>query len=138
MNQIQVVQKKLLSTKQTKVLIVDDSEAIRLALKEILMQSKFSFKFLEADNGVDAVKTFQEEKPEMVIMDVYMPRANGVQALATILKLNRQAKVIMITAAAKSRIVQDSMRLGARDYILKPFDRYVVNSVIGKILNQTW
>ena len=126
------------STKQTRVLIADDSEAIRIALKEILRQSKFEFKFTETDNGVDAVKIFQDEKPDIVIMDVYMPRANGVQALATILKLNKKAKIIMITAAAKSKIVQDSMKLGARDYILKPFDRYVVNSVVSKIMNQGW
>lgn len=125
-------------SKSNKVLIVDDSEAIRIALKEILASSTFSFNVIETDNGVDAVKLFQEHKPDLVIMDVFMPRANGIQALNALLRLNRKSRIIMITAAAKSKIVQEAIRLGARDYILKPFDRHVVTNSIGKVMSQAW
>ena len=120
-----------------KILIVDDSEAIRISLKEILVSSSIPCTIIESENGLDAVKSYKENNPDVVIMDVYMPVTNGIKALQTILEIDKKAKVVMITAAAKSKLVRQSIGLGAKDYILKPFDRIIVNNIIGKVLNQS-
>ena len=120
-----------------KILIVDDSEAIRISLKEILTSSSIPCTIIESENGFDAVKSYKENNPDVVIMDVYMPVTNGIKALQTILEIDKKAKVVMITAAAKSKLVRQSIGLGAKDYILKPFDRIIVNNIIGKVLNQS-
>lgn len=128
----------MLASKSIKILIVDDSEAIRIAIKEILDTISFSCKYLECDNGYDAVKLFRDESPDIVLLDIFMPRADGIQSLKAILSLNNKAKVIMITAAANAKIVHEAIKLGARDYILKPFDRITLNNVMTKVMNQRW
>ncbi|MFI5416678.1 MAG: response regulator, partial [Nitrososphaerales archaeon] len=67
---------------------------------------------------------------------VNMPKADGIQALRAILKINPAAKVIMVTSIEQKQIVQDAMKVGARDYIVKPFDRSNVVLVINKVLRQ--
>ena len=69
-------------------------------------------------------------------MDVNMPRADGIQALRAILKINPNAKVVMVTAIEEKHVVQDAMKLGARDYVVKPFDRSNVPLVLNKVIRQ--
>ena len=98
----------MLASKSVKILIVDDSEAIRIAIKEILDATPYSCKYLESDNGYDAVKLFRDESPDIVFLDIYMPRVDGIQSLKAMLTLNKKAKIIMITAAANAKIVHVS------------------------------
>ena len=124
-------------SKLKKILIVDDSEAIRISLKEILESSAIPCEILESEDGLEAVKTYKEDNPDVVIMDVYMPKVNGIKALQSILQIDKKAKVVMITAAAKSKLVRQSIGIGAKDYILKPFDRIIVSNIIGNVLNKS-
>jgi two-component system chemotaxis response regulator CheY len=103
-------------------LIVDDSHFTRRAIRNIIESNKLSSKIFEAGDGVEAVIKYKEHHPTLVTMDVLMPKADGVQALRAIRKLDPDAKVVMISSTGKSHIVQDSMKAGAIDYILKPFD----------------
>ena len=121
---------------KTKILVVDDSKATRIALREILESSFSSCTILESEDGLDGIKSYKENNPDVVIMDVYMPKINGIKALQTILQMDKKAKVVMITAAAKSKLMRQSIGIGAKDYILKPFDRIVVSNVIGNVLNK--
>ena len=120
-----------------KILIVDDSEAIRISLKGILESSSISCTILESENGSDAIQSYKDNKPDVVIMDVYMPKTNGIKALQSILEFDKKAKIVMITAAAKSKLVRQSIGIGAKDYILKPFDRIIVSNVVGNVLNKS-
>ncbi|MEM3063755.1 MAG: response regulator [Candidatus Nitrosotenuis sp.] len=103
-------------------LIVDDSHFTRKAIRNIVESNKLSRKIYEAGDGVEAVLKYKEHHPTLVTMDVLMPKADGIQALRAIRKLDPDAKVIMISSTGKSFIVQDAMRAGAIDYVLKPFD----------------
>ena len=67
-------------------------------------------------------------------MDVNMPRADGIQALKSIIQLNPKAKVVMVTSVEQKHIVQDAIKSGARDYVIKPFDRSNVAMVISKVI----
>lgn len=119
-----------------KVLIIDDASFMRTLLKDIIKSNGLSENILEADNGVDGVKQYQQHKPDLVTLDVNMPRADGIQTLRAIMKINPLAKVIMVTSLDQKEIVQDSMKLGARDFIVKPFDRSNVPITLNKVMRQ--
>ncbi|TBR25597.1 MAG: response regulator [Candidatus Nitrosotenuis sp.] len=119
-----------------KILIIDDASFMRTLLRDIIKGNGLATEVIEAADGVDGVKAFQAQKPDLVTLDVNMPRADGIQALRAIMKINQMAKVIMVTSVEQKQIVQDAMKIGARDYIVKPFDRSNVGLVINKVLRQ--
>ncbi len=119
-----------------KILIVDDASFMRTVLKDIIKSNGLASEVYEAADGVEGVKAYQKIQPDLVTMDVNMPRADGIQALRAILKINPKAKVVMVTAIEEKHVVQDAMRLGARDYVVKPFDRSNVPLVINKVIRQ--
>ena len=125
-----------MSSAGCKVLIVDDASFMRTVLKDIVRSNGLASEILEAGDGVEGVKAFQQSKPDLVTMDVIMPRADGIQALRAIMKINPAAKVVMVTSVEQKEIVQDAMKLGARDYVVKPFDRSNVPLVLNKVLRQ--
>ena len=65
-----------------------------------------------------------------------MPKADGIQALRAIMKLDPGAKVVMVSSVEQKEIVQDAIRLGARDYVVKPFDRSNVPLVLNRVIRQ--
>lgn len=120
----------------SKILVVDDASFMRSVLKDIIKSNGLASEIFEAGDGIEGVKTYQKIKPDLVTMDVNMPRADGIQALRAILKIDPKAKVIMITSVEEKHIVQDAIKLGARDYVVKPFDRSNVPLVINKVIRQ--
>ena len=125
-----------MSTASSKILVVDDASFMRTVLKDIIKSNGLATEILEAGDGVDGVKAYQASKPNLVTMDVNMPRADGIQALRAIMKIDPTAKVVMVTSVEQKQIVQDAMKLGARDYIVKPFDKTTVGLVLNKVLRQ--
>jgi two-component system chemotaxis response regulator CheY len=119
-----------------RILIVDDASFMRTVLKDIIIKNGLASEILEAADGIEGVKLFQKAQPDLVTMDINMPRANGMQALRAILKINPNAKVVMITSVEEKHTVQDAMKLGARDYVVKPFDRSSVPLVLNKVMRQ--
>ncbi|MBM2852278.1 MAG: chemotaxis protein CheY [Candidatus Nitrosotenuis sp.] len=119
-----------------KILIVDDASFMRTVLKDIVKGNGLATEVIEAADGVEGVKAYQTQKPDLVTMDVNMPRADGIQALRAIMKIDPAAKVVMVTSVEQKQIVQDAMKIGARDYIVKPFDRSNVGLVINKVMRQ--
>ena len=120
----------------SKILIVDDASFMRNVLKDIIKSNGLASEIFEAGDGIEGVKKFLKIKPDLVTMDVNMPKADGIQALRAILKIDPTAKVIMISSVEEKHIVQDAIKLGARDYVVKPFDRANVPLVINKVIRQ--
>ena len=113
-----------------KILVVDDSLFMRKVLKDILSDKKHEI--VEADSGNRALEQFKKEKPDLVLLDIIMPEGEeeGVRVLREIIKTTPEANVVMITAVGQDAIVEECKKLGARDYIVKPFDdRRVVETV---------
>ncbi|MBI5146122.1 MAG: response regulator [Thaumarchaeota archaeon] len=119
-----------------KILVVDDASFMRTVLKDIVKGNGLATEVIEAADGVEGVKAYQTQKPDLVTMDVNMPRADGIQALRAIMKIDPSAKVVMVTSVEQKQIVQDAMKIGARDYIVKPFDRSNVGLVLNKVMRQ--
>jgi len=118
-----------------KVLIVDDTAFMRKLLKNILFGAGFDIAG-EAENGKQAVELYQELKPDIVTMDVVMPEMTGIEALKGIKALDKDAKIVMCTAIGQEKIVKTAIKLGARGYIIKPFQAPKVIEEIKKVLGQ--
>lgn len=116
-----------------KVLVVDDASFMRVVLKDILTASGFQ-NIVEAGDGATAVSAYQQHRPDLVTMDINMPGTDGIQALRMILQINPAAKVVMVTSVDQKHVVQEAIKLGAKDYVVKPFDRGIVATVVNRVL----
>ncbi len=103
---------------KSRILIVDD-EPDALELMQELFERK-GYLSLTASNGLDALKKIKNEEPEIVITDIRMPEMDGMQLLKTINKEHPHIPVIMVTAHGTIETAVEAMKLGAKDYILKP------------------
>jgi len=105
-----------------KILIVDDSPTERYYLTDILVRNGFSV--TTADNGEDALAKIRTERPELILMDVVMPGANGFQVTRSIARDPELASVPVIICSSKNQETDRiwGMRQGAKDYLVKPVD----------------
>ena len=115
-----------------KILIVDDAEFLRLRISKMLIGD--GYEVVEAENGLKAIDAYQANSPDLVLMDVTMPDMDGLTALKHIKKLDAKAKVIMLTALGQESVVLEAIKSGARDFVVKPFERDRVMNAIHKIL----
>ena len=114
-----------------KVLIVDDAVFMRMKLKDILEKNGYEV-VGEAQNGQEAFEKYQATTPDLVTMDITMPEVDGLEALKMIRTFDAQAKVVMCSAMGQQGMVMDSIRAGAVDFIVKPFDTDRVITAIDK------
>ncbi len=117
-----------------KVLIVDDAGFMRKMLRNIIAQGGFEV-IGEADNGVTAVELYKQLQPDAVTMDITMPEMDGITTLKEILAYDSNAKIIMCSAMGQQFMVVEAIKLGAVDFIEKPFQTDQVVKAISKALN---
>jgi two-component system chemotaxis response regulator CheY len=103
-----------------KILIVDDSLFMRKQIRNILSKNGYEIAG-EATDGTQAVHLYRELRPDIVIMDITMPGKNGIEALKAIKEYDYNAKVIMCTALGQQSKLKEAIKIGADDYIVKPF-----------------
>ena len=118
----------------TRVLVVDDVAFMRMMLKDILLKGGFEIAG-EATNGAEAVRLYQELKPDLVTMDITMPEVDGIAAVKEIKKIDPNAKVVMVSAMGQQAMVIEAIRSGAADFIVKPFQPDRVLEALGKALS---
>ncbi len=116
------------------VLIADDLKFIKLVLRQLV--EKAGFRVVgEASNGEEAVELYQDKRPDVVLMDITMPKMDGLTALKKILKLDPEAKIIMCSALGQQSLIVQALQLGAKDFIVKPFREERVVTAIKHILD---
>jgi two-component system chemotaxis response regulator CheY len=116
-----------------RILVVDDEIIIRNVMVRLLKSVGFNI-VGEAANGIEAVRLYNSENPELVTMDVVMPKMDGLTALKQILKLDEKAKVIMLTNETEKELVTSILKAGAKDYIVKPIERKLVMEKLVKVI----
>ncbi len=112
-----------------KVLIVDDAVFMRNTLKMMLERNEFEV-IGQAENGEEAIDQFIKLKPDVVTMDITMPKMSGLEALIKIKQMDPNAKIVMITAMGNESMVKEAILNGAVNFIVKPFQEDKVVEVL--------
>lgn len=118
-----------------KILVVDDAKVIRMIIRQILTRHGFEIAG-EAGNGREALEKYKELKPDAVTMDIVMPEVDGIQGLKEIIAFDKQAKVVMISAIDQQDALMESIRHGAVDYVVKPFEDDRMVTSLRNIFNE--
>lgn len=116
-----------------RILIVDDAQFMRMMLKNILSGAGYEI-VGEGENGVQAIEKYKDLKPDLVVMDMIMPEMGGIDAVREIVKLDAGAKVLMCSAMGQQALVVEAIQVGARDFIVKPFQPAGVLEAVAKAL----
>ncbi len=119
-----------------RIMIVDDSIFVVKQLSQILTSEGYDV-VATAANGKEGVERYKELAPnvDLVTMDITMPEMDGISALEQIIKFDKNARVIMVSALGKEELVKKSLLLGAKNYIIKPLDRKKVLERIAACLH---
>jgi two-component system chemotaxis response regulator CheY len=116
-----------------RVLVVDDAAFMRKMVTDALTKGGHDV-VGEAGNGSEAVERWQELRPDLITLDITMPEKDGLSALKEIIALDPGAKVVMCSALGQESKVLESIKLGAKDFVVKPFQADRVLDAVSKAL----
>lgn len=120
--------------KEKGVLVVDDARFVRNKLKQIIEKIPSVKVVGEASNGKEAVSLYKDLKPDLVTMDLVMPNINGIKAIEEIMKYDKNANILVVSAMEQEASVLEATEKGAKDFIKKPFKDNQVSKVIERLL----
>ncbi len=115
-----------------RILIADDAAFMRMRCAKLLTDN--GHEVIEATNGAEALEMYKESKPDGVLLDITMPKMDGIMALQEILKFDSTAQVAMVTAIGQQSMVMTAIKAGARDFVTKPFDGTRVLEAVQKLV----
>ena len=114
-----------------RALVVDDAAIMRMRLKDILEPDHEVVG--EAGDGEKALRAYADLKPDFVTLDITMPKLNGLEALEKLVKIYPDAKVVIVSAVGQKQLVFKALSLGAKDFIIKPFDPARVKQAVDRL-----
>jgi two-component system chemotaxis response regulator CheY len=117
-----------------KVLIIDDASFIRCTLKAMLERNGYEVAG-EAVDGIDGILKYKQCSPDIVTMDISMPKMNGLDSLKEIIKYDPNAKIIMLSAMGQELMVKNAVINGAKTFIVKPFKEEMLMKTLTKVLS---
>ena len=115
------------------ILLADDLAFIKMVQKEILTKRGYQV-IGEAVDGIEVIEKYKKLKPDVVIMDITMPKMDGLNALKAIKQMDPLARVIVCSALGQQKLIIDAIRMGAKDFIVKPFEPDRLAAAIQKAL----
>jgi two-component system chemotaxis response regulator CheY len=118
-----------------RILVADDASFMRQMIREIV-EGEGHEVVAEASDGIEAIEQFKKHHPDVVTMDIVMPRRSGIDAVKGILEVDRKACVVMCSALGQETLVQEALQAGARDFIVKPFKPDAVTATLRKVLEK--
>lgn len=117
-----------------KILIADDTTFMREMLKSALDPEKYQI-IGEATDGVQAVEFYKEKNPDLLILDINMPKMNGIDALTEVIKYDSKANVIMCSDQKYENMIVMAIKRGAKDFVIKPFTAADVITAVNKVFD---
>ena len=115
-----------------RVLIVDDALFMRTMLRDIFESAGWQV-VAEAEDGEKAIAIYKELQPDLVTMDLVMPEMGGIDALKRILVDDPTASIVVCSALGQKNLILDAVNAGAKDFIVKPFQRAQVLEVVERV-----
>lgn len=116
----------------SRIMVADDAQFMRMRVCKLLIEH--GYEVIEVTNGEAAVQTYCHTNPDAVLMDITMPYKDGLTALAEIRHFDPQAKVIMLTALGQQALVFEAFQMGAKDFLVKPYDPERILKTLEKVL----
>jgi two-component system, chemotaxis family, chemotaxis protein CheY len=116
-----------------RVLIVDDAAFMRQVMRDMLTSAGHTV-IGEAANGAEAVERYRELRPELTTLDITMPEKDGIAALEEIMAMDPSARVLMCSALGQESKVIESIKLGAKDFLVKPLQPERLVAAVNKAL----
>ena len=107
---------------------------VTLSGKNSKLLAKHGYDIVMAENGAEAVRVYRKSRPDVVLMDITMPRKNGLEALSEILSLDPRAQVIMLTALDQKSVAATAIMFGAKDFLAKPVHPNLLIKALEKVL----
>ncbi len=117
---------------EAKILVVDDEKLVRWSLEQNI--SSEGYKVFTADKGLDGLSLYKEESPDITLLDIHLPDVSGITVLEGIKEINSQALVVMITAFGDIQTAVKTIKLGAYDFVEKPFNLEKLKILVNKAL----
>lgn len=116
------------------VLVVDDASFMRKRMISVLEELGHKVAG-EAENGKEAIGLYLKLKPDLVLLDITMPEVSGKDALKQIIKMDKEAKIVMCSALGSEQLIAECIMAGAKAYIVKPYSKEKVDETIKKVFN---
>ncbi|MDD3369558.1 MAG: response regulator [Lachnospiraceae bacterium] len=116
-----------------KILIVDDAKFARNVLKRALANGNYT-NTIEAANAKDAMRIFEQEKPDLTFLDISLPDSDDLELLEKLLQINPDAKIVMCSALGQNLVVENAIKRGAKDFVIKPFTEKLLLEITNKQL----
>ena len=118
-----------------RILVADDASFMRQIIREIL-ESEGHEIVAEASDGVQAVEEWKAHQPDVVTMDIVMPRRSGIDAVRAIVGIDASARIVMCSALGQETLVTEALQAGAADFIVKPFKPDEVQATLRRVLEK--
>lgn len=120
----------------TKILIADDNPVHRLLVRDTLEDE--GYELIEAIDGLSALSAVKKHRPDVVLLDVLMPGANGMMTLRVLLSLEhaQSMKILILSALDKTNQIEQFLKKGAVDYVTKPFSQSVLREKIRSLVRE--
>jgi len=119
----------------TRVLIADDASFMRQMIRDIIEPEGYEV-VGEASDGMEVVEQYRELHPDLVMMDIVMPKRSGIDAVKAIQAESPGATIVMCSALGQETLVMEAIEAGAKDFIVKPFKPEAVVSTLAKVLEK--
>ena len=123
-------------SRKISVMIVDDEEHIRRYMESIVNSISDVTVVAQADNGESALEQYETLKPDVILLDINMPKKNGIEVLAKIREKDRETSIIIITSLSSIEMVKKSVTLHAANYLLKDNPPEKIRDVIQKVRHE--
>lgn len=119
--------------KNLKFVVVDDAVFMRTLLKKIIEEVDTYKVVAEGSNGFEAIQQAQVYKPDIMTLDITMPDMDGITAVKDIVKYSPNTRIIMVSAMGQQSMVIEAIKLGAKDFVVKPFEKSRVLQAISNV-----
>ncbi len=120
--------------KKATFVVVDDALFMRTLIRQILEQNSLFEVLGEGNNGLEAIEAAKKYQPDVLTLDITMPVMDGLHAVPLIMQVSPHTRIIMVTAMGQQSMVIEAIRSGARDFVIKPFEKSRVYQAIQNVM----